>query len=154
VMTQYTMLLMAPTLLTLLSGIGGRLPPMFNITISNVPGPEKPLYFRGAELLSIYPASIVTHGQALNITCESYAGYMNFGFTACHTSLPSMQKLAVYTGEALQELEGLLGLASAPKKAAVKRAATKPAPKATRQAAQKPVRKPAPTKKSAKAAKA
>jgi diacylglycerol O-acyltransferase / wax synthase len=110
VMTQYTMLLMAPTLITLLSGIGGRLPPMFNITISNVPGPDKPLYFRGAELLSIYPASIVTHGQALNITCESYAGYMNFGFTACHTSLPSTQKLAVYTGEALAELEGLLGL--------------------------------------------
>jgi diacylglycerol O-acyltransferase / wax synthase len=118
VMTQYTMLLMAPTLLTLLSGIGGRLPPMFNITISNVPGPDKPLYFRGAELLSIYPASIVTHGQALNITCESYAGQMNFGFTACHTSLPSTQKLAVYTGEALVELETLLGLAATPKKVA------------------------------------
>jgi diacylglycerol O-acyltransferase / wax synthase len=114
-MTQYTMLLMAPTLLTLVSGIGGRLPPMFNITISNVPGPDKPLYFRGAELLSIYPASIVTHGQALNITCESYAGHMNFGFTACHTSLPSTQKLAVYTGEALAELEALLGLTTTKK---------------------------------------
>jgi diacylglycerol O-acyltransferase / wax synthase len=136
VMTQYTMLLMAPTLLTLLSGIGGRLPPMFNITISNVPGPEKPLYFRGAELLSIYPASIVTHGQALNITCESYAGYMNFGFTACHTSLPSTQKLAVYTGEALVELESLLGLAATPKKAA-KAAAAPKAP----QASKAPVRK-------------
>jgi diacylglycerol O-acyltransferase / wax synthase len=133
VMPQYTMLLMAPTLLTLLSGIGGRLPPMFNITISNVPGPDKPLYFRGAELLSIYPASIVTHGQALNITCESYAGYMNFGFTACHTSLPSTQKLAVYTGEALVELETLLGLAAAPKKVA--KAA--PAPKATKAPARK-----------------
>jgi diacylglycerol O-acyltransferase / wax synthase len=118
VMTQYTMLLMAPTLLTLLSGVGGRLPPMFNITISNVPGPEKPLYFRGSELLAIYPASIVTHGQALNITCESYAGYMNFGFTACHTSLPSMQKLAVYTGEALAELEALLGVSTKAKKSA------------------------------------
>jgi diacylglycerol O-acyltransferase / wax synthase len=116
-MTQYTMLLMAPTLLTLLSGIGGRLPPMFNITISNIPGPDKPMYFRGAELVAVYPASIVTHGQALNITCESYAGYMNFGFTACHASLPSIQKLAVYTGEALVELEVLLGLPTAPKKA-------------------------------------
>jgi diacylglycerol O-acyltransferase / wax synthase len=136
VMTQYTMLLMAPTLLTLLSGIGGRLPPMFNITISNVPGPEKPLYFRGAELLSIYPASIVTHGQALNITCESYAGQMNFGFTACHTSLPSTQKLAVYTGEALLELEGLLGLAAAPKKTSK----TAAAPKTTK-AGKTPARK-------------
>ena len=107
-MLQYTMLLMAPTIVTLLTGIGGRTRPMFNVTISNVPGPEKPLYFRGAELLAIYPASIVTHGQALNITCQSYAGSMNFGFTGCHTSLPSMQRLAVYAADALQELEAAL----------------------------------------------
>lgn len=105
VMQQYTLLLMAPTLLTLLGGIGGRTPPMFNVTISNVPGPSRTLYFRGAQLLSIYPASIVTHGQALNITCESYDGQMNFGFTGCHASLPSLQKVAVYAAEALQALE-------------------------------------------------
>jgi hypothetical protein len=81
---------------------------MFNITISNVPGPEKPLYFRGARLEAIYPASIVTHGQALNITCQSYAGTMNFGFTGCHSSLPSLQKLAVYSAEALDELEAAI----------------------------------------------
>jgi len=104
-MLQYTMLLMAPTIVTLLTGIGGRTRPMFNVTISNVPGPDKPLYFRGAELLAIYPVSIVTHGQALNITCQSYAGSMNFGFTGCHTSMPSLQRLAVYAGEALEELE-------------------------------------------------
>lgn len=104
-MMQYTLLLMAPTMLTLLTGIGGRTPPMFNITISNVPGPDKPLFFRGAEMLAVYPASIVTHGQALNITCESYAGQMNFGFTGCHTTMPSMQKVAVYCADALAELE-------------------------------------------------
>ena len=132
-MLQYTVMLMAPTILTLLTGIGGRTRPMFNITISNVPGPDKPLYFRGAELLATYPASIVTHGQALNITCQSYAGYMNFGYTGCHSSMPSMQRLAVYTGEALQELEAALGveaLEEAPKpvKAAPSKAA-KPAAK-------------------------
>jgi WS/DGAT/MGAT family acyltransferase len=104
-MLQYTILLMAPTIITLLTGIGGRTRPMFNVTISNVAGPDKPLYFRGAELLATYPASIVTHGQALNITCQSYAGSMNFGFTGCHSSLPSMQRLAVYAADALQELE-------------------------------------------------
>lgn len=107
-MMQYTVLLMAPTILTLLTGMGGRTRPMFNITISNVPGPDKPLYFRGAELLATYPASIVTHGQAVNITCQSYAGYMNFGYTGCHSSVPGIQRLAVYTGEALQELEEAL----------------------------------------------
>ncbi len=106
--TQYTVLLMAPTIVTLLAGIGGRVRPMFNVTISNVPGPDKPLYFRGAELLAIYPASIVTHGQALNITCQSYAGSMNFGFTGCHASVPSLQKLAVYAADALDELEAAL----------------------------------------------
>jgi WS/DGAT/MGAT family acyltransferase len=109
-MQQYTMLLMAPTIITLLTGIGGRTPPMFNITISNVPGPEKPLYFRGAELLATFPASIVSHGQAMNITCHSYAGRMNFGVTACHTSVPGVQKVAVYLAEALVELERALGL--------------------------------------------
>ncbi len=135
-MQQYTMLLMAPTIISLLTGMGGRTPPMFNITISNVPGPDKPLYFRGAELLSIYPASIVTHGQALNITCESYAGYLNFGFTACHTSVPKTQRLAVYSADALAELEAAVGVAQvappAPaKKAARKRAAAKKSPKTT-----------------------
>jgi WS/DGAT/MGAT family acyltransferase len=104
-MMQYTVLLMAPTILTLLTGIGGRVRPMFNITISNVPGPQTPLYFRGAEMVATYPASIVTHGQALNITCQSYAGFMNFGFTGCHSSVPSMQRLAVYTADALAEME-------------------------------------------------
>ena len=106
-MMQYTVLLMAPTILTLLTGIGGRTRPMFNITISNVPGPDQPLYFRGAEMVATYPASIVTHGQALNITCQSYAGHMNFGYTGCHSSMPSMQRLAVYTADALAELEAV-----------------------------------------------
>lgn len=132
-MMQYTMLLMAPTTFTLLAGIGGRTPPMFNITVSNVPGPTEPLYFRGAELVAIYPASIVTHGQALNITCESYAGQMNFGFTACHTTVPGVQKLAVLAAEALAELEdAVLGPAPAPAPA------PPPAPKTPRkQAARK-----------------
>ena len=104
-MGQYTVLLMAPTIVTLLTGVGGHTRPMFNITISNVPGPDKPLYFRGAELLATYPASIVTHGQAVNITCQSYAGKMNFGYTGCHSSVPRLQRLAVYTADALAELE-------------------------------------------------
>jgi WS/DGAT/MGAT family acyltransferase len=104
-MQQYTMLLMAPTILTLLTGIGGRTRPMFNITISNVPGPQTPLYWRGAELLAIYPVSIVTHGQALNITCHSYNGRMFFGFTGCHASLPRLQKLSGHIEAAMLELE-------------------------------------------------
>jgi WS/DGAT/MGAT family acyltransferase len=138
-MDQYTMLLMAPTLVTMLSGTGGRVPPMFNVTISNVPGPDKPLYFRGAELLATYPASIVQHGLALNITCQSYAGSMNFGFTGCHATVPSMQKLAVYSADALAELEdAIYRPRKAPRKAATKAPARRPK-RVTRRAAAQPV---------------
>lgn len=108
VLTQYTMLLMAPYMLQLVSGMGGRTRPVFNVTISNVPGPSESLYLEGARLEAMYPVSLIAHGGALNITCLSYADSLNFGFTGCRDSLPSMQKLAVYTGEALEELERLL----------------------------------------------
>jgi diacylglycerol O-acyltransferase len=126
-MAQYTVLLMAPTMATMLTGIGGRTRPMFNVTISNVPGPDTTLHFRGAEMLASYPASIVTHGLALNITCTSYAGWMDFGFTGCHSSVPSLQRLAVDTAEALNELEAaFLASPAKARPAAAKRAKNRP----------------------------
>jgi diacylglycerol O-acyltransferase / wax synthase len=56
-------------------------------------------------LEAMYPVSLVTHGMALNITCYSYAGTLSFGFAGCRDTLPHMQRIAVYTGEVLQELE-------------------------------------------------
>ena len=106
-LNQYTMLLMSPYILQLMSGLGGRMRPVFNVTISNVPGPSETLYYEGAKLEAMYPVSLIAHGGALNITCLSYAGSLNFGFTGCRDTLPSMQRLAVYTGEALEELEAL-----------------------------------------------
>jgi diacylglycerol O-acyltransferase / wax synthase len=73
--------------------------------------------------------SIVTHGQALNITCHSYAGQMAFGFTGCHSTLPHMQRIAVYTGEALDELERLV---LKPAKKRAPRQATAPRARKTR----------------------
>jgi diacylglycerol O-acyltransferase len=108
-LTQYTMLVMAPYILSLVTGIGGRTRPVFNVTISNVPGPEKPLYFHGARLEAMYPLSLLAHGGALNITCVSYNGKVNFGFTGARDTLPHMQRLSVYTGEALEELEQMVG---------------------------------------------
>lgn len=119
-MLQYTLLLMTPYMASLLTGVGGRTRPMFNITISNVPGPETPLYFRGARMEASYPVSLVTHGQALNITCQSYDGHLNFGFTGCRDSLPHMQRVATYTGDALSELESALARGSSPKTTAKK----------------------------------
>jgi len=105
---QLSALMMMPSGLQTVTGLLGRTRPQFNVVISNVPGPDHPLYFRGARLEAVYPVSIPIHGQALNITCQSYAGTLNFGFTGCRDTLPHMQRLAVYTGEALAELEAAL----------------------------------------------
>ena len=109
--TNYTMVFMAPFILQLLTGLGGKGRPMFNVTISNVPGPGQALYFNGARMEQMYPVSLLSHGQSLNITAVSYNGQFNIGFTGCRDTLPSMQRLAVYMGEALEELERVLKVA-------------------------------------------
>ena len=102
---NYTALFMAPFVGQLLSGLGGRVRPMFNLTVSNVPGPDRVLYFNGAKMEQMYPVSLLTHGQALNITAVSYADQFSIGFTGCRDALPSMQRLSIYAGEALDALE-------------------------------------------------
>ena len=105
---QMSVLTMSPSGLQSITGTMGRVRPQFNVCISNVPGPAHPLYFRGALMEATYPVSIPIHGMALNITCTSYNGTLNFGFTGCRDSLPSMQNLAVYMGEGLAELDQVL----------------------------------------------
>jgi WS/DGAT/MGAT family acyltransferase len=102
---QYSAMLLAPALAQMIPTTAGHVKPTFNVVISNVPGPETPLYFRGARLDAAYPLSIPVHGQALNITCNSYAGMMCFGFTGCRDTVPHLQRLAVYCRDALVELE-------------------------------------------------
>ncbi|MDY6999354.1 MAG: wax ester/triacylglycerol synthase family O-acyltransferase [Actinomycetota bacterium] len=88
-----------------LTGVAPPWPYTFNLCVSNVPGPSEPLYFRGSRLEATYPVSIPIHGMALNITLQSYAETMNLGFVGCRDRLPSLQRLAVYTGDALTDLE-------------------------------------------------
>jgi len=102
---NYTVLVNSPQIITRLPGVGARVPPLYNVIVSNVPGPRQRLYFLGAEMEAYYPISALVHGQALNITVMSYAGGLYFGFTACHDRVPRVQRLAVYMGEALDELE-------------------------------------------------
>lgn len=82
-----------------------RIRPAFNLVISNVPGPTKPMYWNGARLDESYPVSIPIDGQALNITLTSYCDQLAFGYTACRRSVPAMQRLLDYTERALSELE-------------------------------------------------
>jgi len=107
---SYSAMLTAPAMMQMMPVTSGRMRPTFNVVISNVPGPDEPLYFRGARLEGSFPVSIPVHGQALNITCSSYAGSVCFGFTGCRDTVPHLQRIAVYCGEALDEYEQALGL--------------------------------------------
>lgn len=68
--------------------------PAFNVVISNVPGPQVPIYFAGAMMLAHYPVSIVTDGLALNITVISYLGSLHFGLLADRTAVPDVDAMA------------------------------------------------------------
>jgi diacylglycerol O-acyltransferase / wax synthase len=106
--TYYTLLINGPYIASLVAGLGGHTPVPFNLGISNVPGPPEPLYFNGARLEAMFPLSLLLHGNALNITCLSYAGTLNFGLTGARETLPHLQRLAIYMGEAVEELSELL----------------------------------------------
>ena len=104
----YSAALLAPAAAQIAGALTGVQPPWpytFNLCVSNVPGPREPLYFNGSRLEATYPVSIPIHGMALNITLQSYADTLNFGFVGCRDTLPHLQRLAVYTGDALDELE-------------------------------------------------
>ena len=107
----YSQALLAPSALQVLSaasGLPGAYRRTFNVTISNVPGPARTLWFGGSRLEASYPASIIAHGLALNITLFSYDGKMHLGFTGCRDTVPHLQRLAVHTGAAVAELETAL----------------------------------------------
>lgn len=84
----------------------------FNIVISNVPGPTEPLYWNGAKLDALYPASIVLDGQALNITMTSYLDKLEVGLTGCRNALPKMQNLLTYLEEEIQRFEMIIDVQS------------------------------------------
>jgi len=81
------------------SRLANRIPPLVNVAISNVPGPQVPLYFAGAKVAAYYPVSIPTHGVALNMTVQSYNGLLEVGLTACRRAMPDVADLADYVAE-------------------------------------------------------
>jgi WS/DGAT/MGAT family acyltransferase len=76
------------------SHLAGVVPPIANVVVSNVAGPQVPLYTAGARMVAYWPLSIVEHGVGLNITVMSYAGAMGFGFTTARVAVPDPDALA------------------------------------------------------------
>ena len=78
--------------------------PLFNLVISNVPGPPIPLYSAGAKVLGIWPMGPIADGTGLNITVMSYLDAVNFGLVACREIAPDLDALGRYIEEAMDEL--------------------------------------------------
>ncbi|HEU4726756.1 MAG TPA: wax ester/triacylglycerol synthase family O-acyltransferase [Kofleriaceae bacterium] len=91
------------------TGLAGHPPVLGNLTISNIPGPTTPLYIAGAKIASMYPCSIPYHGQAVNITVESYCDRLDFGLVACRRAVPDVAHLADRLASSLTELTEAVG---------------------------------------------
>jgi diacylglycerol O-acyltransferase len=102
---SYGALTFAPYVAQGLTGLGGRMKPPHNLVVSNVPGPLETQYLAGSRLEMLAPLGLLSHGQGLFIAAFTISGKVCLGFVGDRDSLPHLQHLAVYTGEALDELE-------------------------------------------------
>ncbi|RSN10433.1 wax ester/triacylglycerol synthase family O-acyltransferase [Nonomuraea sp. WAC 01424] len=85
--------------------LAGSVFPPINLIISNVPGPQFPLYMCGARVLAYYPLSVLTDvSGGVNITCFSYDGMLDFGIVACPERLEDVWSLLGHLRDALDEL--------------------------------------------------
>ncbi len=80
--------------------------PMFNLIVSNVPGPDVPLYMAGARLVAMYPLGPVVEGVGLNVTVFSYTDTIYVGVQACWDLVPDIATVANGMRDSLDELVG------------------------------------------------
>ncbi|MDQ6846010.1 MAG: wax ester/triacylglycerol synthase family O-acyltransferase [Candidatus Dormibacteraeota bacterium] len=76
----------------------------FNLIVTNVPGPQFPLYCQGARLVEVFPIAFLYDGQELAIAIFSYDGMLNFGYLVDAQGIPDVDVLAECVEEGLREL--------------------------------------------------
>jgi diacylglycerol O-acyltransferase len=79
-------------------------PRLFNMIVTNVPGPQFPIYFRGRELLELVPVAFLPDNFALTIAAMSYNGKLDFSLLGDYDAMPDLDLVGEYVGEALEEL--------------------------------------------------
>jgi len=102
----------------------------FNLVVTNVPGPQFPLYLLGRRLEAIYPMVPLAHNQVLGIALMSYAGALNFGLNADWDALPDLEALAADLVASIDELAEAAGapVPGAPARGSSRRLRTAAAP--------------------------
>lgn len=90
--------------------IASRAAPAMNLMISNVPGPQSPLYVCGARVTALYPMSVITDvSGGINITVFSYDGRLGFGVVADRDMVPDVWNLIDYLRDSLAEYGAMAG---------------------------------------------
>jgi diacylglycerol O-acyltransferase len=79
---------------------------LFNVVVTNVPGPQFPLYAAGAQMVQSYPVVPLSKGQAVSIGLMSYDGGVYYGLNADRDAMPDVDVLAQCIEESLAELVG------------------------------------------------
>ena len=77
---------------------------LFNLVVTNVPGPQFPLYAAGAQLLEMFPVVPLAKGQGLCVGLTSYTGGVFYGLNADRDALPDVEVIGSLIEEALAEL--------------------------------------------------
>lgn len=80
----------------------------FNLIISNVPSTKQPLYWHGAKLQALYPASVVLDDQAMNITLCTYENNIDFCIVACRKALLNIDKILDYMEKELTIFDDII----------------------------------------------
>ena len=76
----------------------------FNLTVTNVPGPQFPLYVLGRELQDLYPVAFLPREHALAVAIMSYNGGMDFGLLGDYDAMPDLEELGAMIAAARDEL--------------------------------------------------
>jgi diacylglycerol O-acyltransferase len=99
----------------------------FNVVVTNVPGPQFPLYLLGRRLQALYPVVPLARRQALGIAVMSYDGQLGFGLLADYDALPELETVARELERAIAGLASAAGLGGphAPRRAGSPRAGRK-----------------------------
>ncbi len=141
-----------PTLLGLAARLAPRALPV-NTVITNIPGPQFPLYCMGARVLEAFPYVNLVDNLAMIIAVISYDGQLNFGVSADRSAVPDVDLVARRIGEAFVELAAALQLdqpveerhpakkSAAKEQPVPKKTAAKKQPAAKKRAAKKPATK-------------
>lgn len=83
--------------------------PVHNLVVSNVPGPQGPLYMLGCEVKAMYPLGPIFHGSGLNVTVMSLAGNLDVGIVSCPELVPDLWDMADAIDVAMNELLAATG---------------------------------------------